>query len=773
MWAMAGDGFREIVQTSSDLYLVLAVDLVIEEASEGYLRATGTTRDAILGRHLFDVFPAEPGDAGAAAEAAARASFARVIEDRGPHELGLLRYPLPRPDGSFAERYWRILNRPLFAADGHVARIVQRAEDVTDVMQLERDKLRYVNLFDSAPDAIVIVATDNVIELVNHQTEALFGYTRAELVGQPLEVLIPDRFRAGHHRHTDRYFALPSTRPMGTGLELCGRRKDGSELPIEVSLSPQHSDRGMRVAASIRDISERRRLEQATNLLAQRLRSAVDSIADAVALFDRGDRLLLCNSTFRSLIGEAVTGDLVGLPYEQILDGWIGSIDLSDAERARFRSDRLARHATEDTSTFDVTLRDGRSLRVVDRKTPEGGMVKTILDRTDDEARARELREARAAAEAASAAKSEFLSSMSHELRTPLNAILGFAQLLGRDKREPLSARHRERTEHILRGGEHLLRLIDDILDLARIEAGKVTISLEPVAVPDVLEELRRTLEPIAARQRVKLEIEACGAVAAITADRTRFSQILMNLGSNAIKYNRPGGEVRFSVANTAPGMVRVTVSDNGVGIPLAEQTKLFQPFQRAGQENGPIEGTGIGLVITRRLARLMNGEVGFTSVPGEGSRFWVDLPPDRDGGGPLTVEAVHAADLPAGDHLILYVEDNPANVRFMADLMSTIDNVELVSLPTAELGIELARARRPALILMDINLPGMSGIEALHALETFPETAEIPVIALTAAAAERDRARGREAGFYQYLTKPVKVDELIAAIETVLRAPR
>jgi PAS domain S-box-containing protein len=633
---------------------------------------------------------------------------------------------------------------------------------------------RDLRILDTAPDAMVVVGRDERLVFVNVQAEKLFQFGRSELLGKRLDVLIPERFRAGHAAHIARYFANPGTRSMGSGLELFGRRADGSEVAIEVSLSPVRIGDDVLVSAAIRDITDRKRVEAALKVNADRLASAVDSIQDAFALFDATDRLVLCNSVYRRLLGDVLTGPLIGRTYEELLSAWIVDLDFRDeAERRRFREERLARRR-ELTSAFDVRTRDGRSLRVTDRRTAEGVVVKTIWDLTDDVRREQELREARAAAEAGSAAKSEFLSSMSHELRTPLNAILGFAQLLQRDKKEPLSQRHQERVGEILKGGEHLLRLIDDILDLSRIEAGGVSISTEPVSVGEVLEEVKRTLGPMAAHEGIRVEVGGTPPdLPMVAVDRTRFAQILMNFGSNAIKYNTPKGKVTFTVTVRGSEVVRVTVADSGVGIAQEKQGKLFQPFQRAGQEMGPIEGTGIGLVITKRLAELMGGGVGFRSTPGEGSEFWVEVPANAPDAQAVAQPLVPGPGSPrlGGERqrLVLYVEDNPANITFMKDLLSAFDNIELATTMNAEAGVELARQRRPDAIIMDINLPGMSGLDALRVLRGWPETKAIPVIALTAAASERDKQRGQQAGFYQYLTKPVKVDELITALEALL----
>jgi PAS domain S-box-containing protein len=636
---------------------------------------------------------------------------------------------------------------------------------------------RFRVLLEMAPDAIIVTGADARIGFVNVQAERMFGYLRSELIGQPLDLLIPQQFRGAHAEHLRRFFRSPTARPMGSGIALFGLRKDGTELPIEVSLSPLQTDDGMTVSAAVRDISERKRLEAASKLLADRLSSAVGSIQDAFALFDDRDRLVLCNGVYRQLIGDALPGSLEGRPFSEILDVWIDQLVFSGpAARAQFRAERLRQRGRLGTTSFDLKLKDGRSVRVIDRPTAEGGTVKTIWDLTDDVRLAEELRHARIAAEAASNAKTEFLSSMSHELRTPLNAVLGFAQLLQRDKKEPLSERHRERVGQIVRGGEHLLRLIDDILDLSRIEAGRVALTIEPLVVRDVLQQVANTLEPLAARRSLTLEVEPVPPdLPRIAADSTRFTQILMNYGSNATKYNKATGRVVFRVTQPRADRVRISVCDTGIGIPADQHDKLFQAFQRAGQEAGPVEGTGIGLFITKRLAELMRAEVGFSSSFGEGSEFWVDVPvyDERLTSQAALVNAappIHRALAVAGRRTILYVEDNPASVALMEDLVDGFEHVALVATPTAELGIELARAHRPDVIVMDINLPGLSGFDALRALRADPELPHTPVIALSAAASEHDRQRGLEAGFHAYLTKPLDVDAFVALVQPLLR---
>jgi PAS domain S-box-containing protein len=633
-------------------------------------------------------------------------------------------------------------------------------------------------LLDTAPDAIVVVNDQGQIALVNLQTERVFGYAREELIGKAIEVLIPERFRPKHVGHRSGFTLTPQLRPMGSGLELFARRKDGSEFPAEISLGPVNTGTGLFVSASIRDVSERRKLQVATERLKQYLLSAIDSIEGSFFIWDADDRLVICNSTARALWSDGFQGDLVGCTWVEVFTANLaaGVVFLEEHSLDEYK-DRFLRYHQNPQGTLDFRTSTGRFMRLLERRTPERGTVGLITDVTEVTTRERELRDARATAEAANAAKSEFLSSMSHELRTPLNGILGFAQLLQRDKRTPLTPRQQERIGHVLKGGEHLLRLIDDVLDLSRIEAGRISVSLEVVNVADVLEEVETTMAPLALRSNIALVIGEISREVKVRADRTRFRQILVNYASNALKYGKSGGRVTF-LTKEFEHSVRMSVADDGIGIPISKQSRLFEPFQRAGQETGPIEGTGIGLAISKRLAELMDGTVGFQSVEGKGSEFWVELPAYN-----ASVSTPASGEFPraAGDtslagsegprHRIIYVEDNPSNIAFMEALMGDFERVSLTTAPTAEIGIELIRATRPDVVIMDINLPGMSGLEARKRLKDWPETRDIPVIALSAAAMLGDAKRIEEAGFVRYLTKPVKVEELMRVLEGLLKS--
>jgi CheY-like chemotaxis protein/anti-sigma regulatory factor (Ser/Thr protein kinase) len=362
---------------------------------------------------------------------------------------------------------------------------------------------------------------------------------------------------------------------------------------------------------------------------------------------------------------------------------------------------------------------------------------------------------------------------MSHELRTPLNAILGFAQILAADNLPTTPEQKKEFSGHILKSGRHLLTLINEILDLAKVEAGALTLSMEPVGLAEVLAECRTMIGPQAATRGIHVHFPD-NAAALVQADRTRLKQVLLNLLSNAVKYNREGGEVVVECAACGPDRLRLSVRDTGMGLRPDQVAALFQPFNRLGQENGTQEGTGIGLVFTRRLVEMMKGEIGVTSTPGVGSTFWIELSaaaPLVQLAAPVQPDAGQAASAPSGaePRLILYIEDNPANLRLVQEILSFRADLRLLSAPDGHAGLALAHMHRPAIILLDLNLPGMNGFEVLAQLRRDPATAHIPAVALTANAMPHDIERGLSAGFARYLTKPIDIEQFNEAIDGVL----
>ncbi|OJX70493.1 MAG: hypothetical protein BGO92_18140 [Magnetospirillum sp. 64-120] len=376
-----------------------------------------------------------------------------------------------------------------------------------------------------------------------------------------------------------------------------------------------------------------------------------------------------------------------------------------------------------------------------------------------------ELMQAKQAAEAASLAKSEFLSSMSHELRTPMNAILGFAQLLASAEDGELGERQRFYADSILKSGNHLISLVNDILDMARIEAGRLSLSFEPVTLERILNDIKPMIVPMAERRKVTVVDEISGKTPPVLeADFTRLKQVLINLTSNAIKYNRSGGSVRLSVSHGDSGPVRISVSDTGIGIPEKRKAEVFLPFARLGAEASSVEGTGIGLTISKMLIESMGGQIGFFSQENLGTTFWLEIPRAAQQN---QVTTIREAPSPETDSCLcrmtlLYVEDNPSNVELMQEIIDQDPHCHctLLVATTAEEGLSMARERQPGLVIMDINLPGMNGIEAVAQMKADPELRSIPVIALSADVMPDTIRSGMKAGFVRYLRKPLDIGE-------------
>ena len=491
---------------------------------------------------------------------------------------------------------------------------------------------RFRGMVEVSPDAIVTIDREGQIVLVNGQTETLFGYARAEMLGQPVEMLMPERLQGLHTHHRSSYVEMPRIRPMGANLELLGRRKDGSEFPIEISLGPIEVDGQLLVISTIRDVTERKRNEAA-------------------------------------------------------------------------------------------------------------------------------LQAAREEAEAANEAKSEFLSRMSHELRTPLNAILGFSQLL---QMESLSADQRDSVDHILRAGRHLLELINEVLDISSIEAGRLSLSPEPVAIEELLREAQDLVRPLAMEHSVRLEDSTPLTGLHALADRQRLRQVMLNLLTNAVKYNRRGGAVTLSASVTPAGRLLISIAETGKGIASAQMSRLFTAFDRLGAEQTAVEGTGLGLALSKRLVEAMDGIMGVESIVGEGSTFWVELPLTESAalaGARLGEDALRSLEpAMASTKNILYIEDNIDSFELMERIFSHWPGVKLLPAMQGRIGLELARQHHPDLILLDIHLPDIGGLEVLQRLRADPATRDIPVVVTSADATQSQIDRLLGAGADYYLTKPIDV---------------
>jgi len=362
---------------------------------------------------------------------------------------------------------------------------------------------------------------------------------------------------------------------------------------------------------------------------------------------------------------------------------------------------------------------------------------------------------------------------MSHELRSPLNAILGFAQLMISDTPAPTPAQVAN-IDPILDAGWYLLALINEILDLAQIESGKLFISLEPISLAEVMLECHAMIEPQRKKRGIEMSFPSFDIPCFVNADRTRLKQVIINLLSNAIKYNRTNGTVTVDCPSSTPERVRINIRDSGAGLSPSMIKQLFQSFNRLGRETGAEQGTGIGLVMSKRLVELMGGTIGVESTVGSGSVFWFELNSAADPH--LAVdhtqfEEIAEAGVQHGALLrtLLYVEDNPANLKLVERLIARRPDLRLLSASDADLGIQLARTNHPDVILMDINLPGISGIEALKILRGDPSTMHIPIVAISANAIPGDIEKGLSAGFFRYVTKPIRVKEFLSTLDLAL----
>lgn len=644
------------------------------------------------------------------------------------------------------------------------------------------------------------IATDEkgVIQLFNVGAECMLGYTAAEVVDKitPADISDPQEVIA-RAKALSLELATPITpgfealvfkasRGIEDIYELTYIRKDGSRFPAVVSVTALRDDPGGIIGYLLigTDNTARKQVEAEQKRLDQRLRdqqfytrSLIESNIDALMTTDPAGIITDVNKQMEALTG-CTRDELIGAPFKNYF---------TDPERAEAGIKRVLSGNKVTDYELTARARDGKETVVSynattfhDRDRKLQGVLAVARDVTERkhfeqtlQENNLELERAKAAAEKANLAKSDFLSSMSHELRSPLNAILGFAQLMISETPPPTPSQVAS-IDPILHAGWYLLELINEILDLAQIESGKLALSLEATSLAEVMVECRHMIEPQGQKRGIGMTFPRFDIPCFVEADRTRLKQVIINLLSNAIKYNRVNGTVVVECAPSTLDRVRISVKDTGAGLSPEMLTQLFQSFNRLGRETTAEEGTGIGLVMSKRLVELMGGTIAVESTVGVGSVFWFELKAAASpvlGSEHAESAATAQAQVQHGVPLrtLLYVEDNPANLLLVEQLIKRGSDMRVLCARDGNLGIQMARDNQPEVILMDINLPGVSGIEALKILREDPATAHIPVVALSANAMPRDIEKGLAAGFFRYLTKPIKIGEFMQTLDLAL----
>ena len=661
----------------------------------------------------------------------------------------------------------------------HQAATNTQLQSTNDHLQESEERLAVT--LNSIGDAVIATDAGGRVTRLNPLAERLTGWSFAEAAGRPVEEVF---------RIVNQETREPSTVPVmatlahgivqGLANHTIVIARNGSECAIADSCAPIRDREGSVIGAVLvfRDVTSEHAIQRALADSAARIAAILNTVADGIITIDADSGTLVnTNAATERMFGYAAA-EIVGNNLQLLIPAFSGG------DRNAFIEYCRQVEPTPDLAAapeIEGRRKDGSlfQLKIAASEMNLAGKHYYIGVLRDNTARQRIEAERNLALETASranSAKTDFLSAMSHELRTPLNAILGFAQLM-ESAAPPPSLTQKQGLDQILKAGWYLLELINEILDLTLIESGKATLSHEAVSATEVLRECRAMIEPQARERGIELRFGDLELAHFVVADRTRVKQVLINLLSNAIKYNRQHGTVSVECTALRPGRLRISIRDTGHGLTPAQVGQLFQPFNRLGQESGMRQGTGIGLVVTKRLIELMGGMIGVESSVGVGSLFWFELtltdaPKLAEAGAAgHSVMARPPALNGAARRTLLYVEDNPANLALVEQLITRRPDLALISAVDGILGIEAARRHQPALILMDINLPGIDGFEAMRLLRADAQTATIPIIALSANAMPRDVLRGVAAGFAAYLTKPIKVDQFMAALDAALAA--
>ncbi len=644
-------------------------------------------------------------------------------------------------------------------------RTLALAQEVAERTQaqeaLRRQEEHFRRIIENSNDQVFIFDTTGAVTYVSPSVERLLGHTAEEMMGlRPVDIIHPDD--VPHVMETVARVAANPGQMIADQYRI--RHKDGSWRLFEGlgrTLSPHDASEGL--IANARDITERVAVERALRDRDERFRRIIENASDFV---------MTCDATAALTYVAPSSMRMLGYRPEEILGTRPADLLHPDDVPNTMRDLQwLAEHPGESiTTTFRIRHKDGSYRvfenvgRTISTTSMDEGVIAFGRDITD-RARADEaLAHAKDEAERANRAKSEFLSRMSHELRTPLNSILGFAQLLTRGE---LAAPQAKGVQHILKAGRHLLHLINEVLEISRIEAGRERFSLEPVALAPVLHETLGLVRPMAQQHHVELREGDWHGDAFVHADRQRLVQVMLNLLSNAIKYNRPGGYVRVSCVGQDEGRWALRVEDNGHGIPADRIDQLFTPFARLGAEQTEVEGTGLGLALSQRLCEAMGGALRLESTSAQGSTFRVELDRAHDPVRGLEDTGTYRAVDPAhGEATLLYIEDNLANLSLVETILLARPGWRTIPALQGQLGVELAREHVPDVILLDLHLPDIPGEEVLRRLRADPRTAAIPVVVVSADATRSSLDRLHAAGADAYLTKPIDVDGFLRVVE-------
>jgi PAS domain S-box-containing protein len=632
---------------------------------------------------------------------------------------------------------------------------------------LSESEERFRSLVSNIPGAIYRCVNDEnwTMVFISSRIEELSGYPAADFIGNArrtyASIIYPEdqEFVA-----TNVTQALEEQRPYR--LEYRVAHADGTIRWVYEEGRGVFSTDGrlLWMDGVVLDNTARKQAEVALQESEARYRAMLDAIPDLMFRFTR-DGTFLDYKAPAEMIPVSPPEALLGMRIEDVVPAEVNRQIMAASAQVL---ETGALQVLEYKLRIAETDRDFDA-RLVQYKTDQIFMI--VRDVTERAHLEENLRLAKEDAERANAAKSEFLSRMSHELRTPLNAILGFAQLL---ELEVLSPDERESVEHILKAGQHLLQLINEVLEISRIETGNLSLSIEPVDIQEVLRETLDLVHPLAARVQVKLPSSLSTSYTSyVQADRQRLKQVLLNLLSNAVKYNRQFGTVDVECRTTIDDRLRILITDTGHGITTDQMDRLFTPFERLGAAQGEVEGSGLGLALSRRLIEVMGGTIGVKSIPGDGSTFWIELPHATAPVDRLAPAEATPYDSPrelGPRATILYIEDNLANLQLIERLLTMRTEIHLLPAMQGRLGLDLAREHRPDVILLDLHLPDLPGWEVLAQLQADARTRDIPVLVISADATSRQIEHLREAGAYDYITKPLDVHHFLAVLDEILR---